>query len=153
MNEIEECCIALKKKKNKWIIFSIFVVLLICFLVCFLVFYQQGTTVDVVVKDYSYNTSSYNYYNYAATTVQEEGDNKEYKLYVDNKLITSKSSSKNEVEFHDVKIKKGSILRTEVLPLSNNQKKIKEAELTITQDVLDRINKRNGQKVITIYCR
>ena len=152
MNEIEECCIALKKKKNKWIIFSIFVVLLICFLVCFLVFYQQGTTVDVVVKDYSYNTSSYNYYNYAATTVQEEGDNKEYKLYVDNKLITSKSSSKNEVEFHDVKIKKGSILRTEVLPLSN-QKKIKEAELTITQDVLDRINKRNGQKVITIYCR
>ena len=71
---------------------------------------------------------------------------------VDNKLITSKSSSKHEVEFHDVKIKKGSILRTEVLPLSN-QKEIKEAELTITQDVLDRINKRNGQKVITIYCR
>ena len=59
---------------------------------------------------------------------------------VDNKLITSKSSSKHEVEFHDVKIKKGSILRTEVLPLSN-QKEIKEAELTITQDVLDRINK------------
>ena len=85
---------------------------------------------------------------------------------VDNKLITSKSSSKHEVEFHDVKIKKGSILRTEVLPLSN-QKEIKEAELTITQDVLDRINKhtdhaftdfkvstnKNGQKVITIHCR
>ena len=84
-----------------------------------------------ISEENSYSTYNRPYY-YGATLVQEK-DNWEYRLYCDDKLIASKKSSDSSVIFYDIKVKKGTRLRAEMVPLNNG--KILDKELTITKEL------------------
>ena len=117
-------------KKNKKI--KLFLAILFIFtglLVCYLMFLQRiSVCVEISRENSDYNNSYY----YKATLVQEK-DNWEYRLYCDDKLIASKKSSDSSVIFYDIKVKKETRLRAEMVPLDNG--KILDKELTITKEL------------------